>query len=57
VARRRGRLSVDESSGFLLKGIGLLLLGVIVAGGVVLATWDMTPPTRQIEKVIPNDRF
>jgi len=57
VARRRGRLSGDESSGFLLKGIGFLLLGVIVAGGVVLATWDMKPPTRQIEKVIPNDRF
>jgi hypothetical protein len=34
-----------------------LLLVLLVAGGVALATLDMKPPTRPVEKVIPNDRF
>ncbi|MBB4287276.1 hypothetical protein [Roseospira goensis] len=57
MARRRGRYAGDERSGVLLKVLGLLLLALVVAGGAVLATWDMKPPTRPVEKVIPNDRF
>jgi hypothetical protein len=57
VARRRGRVSGDERSGVLLKALGLLVLALVVAGGVALATWDMKPPTRPVETVIPNDRF
>jgi hypothetical protein len=57
VARRRGRFSGDDSSGVLFKFVAFLLLGLIVAGGVFLATWDLKPPNRPIEQVIPNDRF
>ncbi|SOD94692.1 hypothetical protein [Caenispirillum bisanense] len=35
----------------------LLVLAVIVAGVGFLATWEMPPPTAQVEKVIGNDRF
>ena len=34
-----------------------LLVGVLVAGGVFLMTWDIPPPDGQIEKILPNDRF
>ncbi|MBB4314987.1 hypothetical protein [Roseospira marina] len=57
MARRRGRFTGDDSSGVLLKALALLLLGLVVAGGALLATWDMKPPTRAVEEVIPNDRF
>lgn len=29
----------------------------LVAGTIFLATWDIPPPTRQIEKEIPDERF
>jgi hypothetical protein len=35
----------------------LLILGAVVAGGAFLTTWEIPPPTRQVEKVIENDRF
>ena len=36
----------------------LLLLLVVAAGGLaVLGTWDMPPPSKTVEKVIPDDRF
>lgn len=35
----------------------VVLLALFVAGAVFLATWDIPPPTRQIEKVLPNERF
>jgi len=37
--------------------IALLVLAVIVAAGVFLATWQIPAPTAKVEKVIPNDRF
>lgn len=37
--------------------LGLLVLVAIVAGGVLLMSWDIPPPTQPIEKVIPNARF
>jgi hypothetical protein len=30
---------------------------VIAGGGVLLANWQIPAPTKQLEKVIPNDRF
>lgn len=29
----------------------------VVGLGVFLATWDIPPPTKRVEKVIPNDRL
>jgi len=37
--------------------IALLVLAVIVAAGVFLATWQIPPPVARVEKVIPNERF
>ena len=43
------------------KRISLILLGIailiIAGGGVMLASWQIPAPTKQLEKVIPNDRF
>ena len=43
------------------KRLGLVLLGiailVIAGGGMLLASWQIPAPTKQLEKVIPNDRF
>ena len=37
----------------------LIALAVLaVAGGVVLlGTWELPPPTKTVEKTIPNERF
>ena len=35
----------------------LVLVAAIVGGGVFLATWDIPPPSKQIEKLIPDDKF
>jgi hypothetical protein len=41
-----------------LTVVVLLILVVAIAGGAVfLLTWDIPPPTRIIEKIVPNDRF
>ncbi|MBT6116779.1 MAG: hypothetical protein HOH66_02810 [Rhodospirillaceae bacterium] len=37
--------------------LGILLLAGLVAGGVLLLSWDIPPPTERVEKVIPNARF
>ena len=42
---------------FLTRLLVFAVLLVIVGGFVVLATWDMPPPSAPIEKVIPNARF
>jgi len=34
-----------------------LIIAAIAGGAAFLATWDIPPPSQQIEKVIPNDRF
>lgn len=43
--------------GMLTRVLVVLVLAVIIGGGVFLATWDMPPPSSQVEKIIPNDRF
>ena len=30
---------------------------VLLAGAVVVVTWDVPRPTTQVEKVIPDERF
>ena len=30
---------------------------VLVAGGLFVITWDIPPPTTQVEKTIPDDKF
>jgi hypothetical protein len=38
------------------KILGILIL-LIVGGAVAfLATWEMPPPSKKVEKVIPNDK-
>ncbi|MDP6352509.1 MAG: hypothetical protein QF926_16160 [Alphaproteobacteria bacterium] len=41
----------------LYRFLGIALLLSLVAGGVFLMTWDIPPPSAEVEKVIPNDRF
>ena len=41
-----------------LSVVVLLVLVIAIAGGAVfLLTWDIPPPTRTIETIVPNDRF
>ena len=36
----------------------ILLIVALVAGGTVfLATWDIPAPTKQVEKVLPDNQF
>ena len=35
----------------------LLLLAGVIGGVAFLLTWDIPPPSQQVEKVIPNERF
>ena len=37
--------------------IALAVVTVVVVGAVVLAGISLTAPTKQIEKVIPDERF
>ncbi len=39
-----------------LVALGLVVAVVVIGGGVLL-TWDIPAPTKQVEKVIPDDRF
>jgi hypothetical protein len=41
----------------MLKIIFALVTVAMVGGVVVLATWDMPPPTATHEKIILNERF
>jgi hypothetical protein len=38
----------------ILAAVAILILA---GGGVFLASWQIPAPTKQLEKVIPNDRF
>ncbi len=35
----------------------LVVVALIIGGVVFLATWDISPPVTNVEKVIPDDRF
>lgn len=41
-----------------LSRVLLVVLLVLVLGGVIfLITWDIPPPTAEIERVIPDDKL
>lgn len=42
---------------YLYRFLGITILLAIVGGVVFLLTWDIPPPSAEVEKVIPNDRF
>jgi len=42
---------------FLARLLLILVVLAIAGGGAFLMTWDIPPPTRHVEKTIPNDRF
>jgi len=35
----------------------IVVIGALVGGAVFLAGWDIPPPSAQVEKSLPNDRF
>lgn len=35
----------------------VLVLVVVLGGAMFLMTWDIPPPTAQIERVIPNEQL
>ncbi len=37
--------------------IAALVVVVIAVGVVLLATWDIPPPTAPVEKTIPDEKF
>lgn len=41
----------------LIAALAILVVLVIAGGIVVLGTWDMPPPTQQVEKELSNDRL
>lgn len=41
----------------LTKILGVVVLLIIGGGVVFLATWDMPPPSKKVEKVLPNDKI
>lgn len=43
--------------GKLVRLLTLTLIIVILGGVVFLATWDIPPPTVQVETVVPDERL
>lgn len=41
----------------LVRLLLLALLLLLIGGAVVLVTWDIPAPTRQVETVVPDDRL
>ena len=35
----------------------VLVLGLLGVAGVFVMTWEIPVPSKEVEKVIPNDRF
>ena len=60
-AVRRPTSSPSPGWAIMAKRVTLILIAiaalVIAGGGVLLASWQIPAPTKQQEKVIPNDRF
>jgi hypothetical protein len=43
-----------------MKKIAILfiaLLAILLSGGLTILTWDMEPPSHQVEKTLPNSKF
>lgn len=41
----------------LFLALFLLVLVLAAGGAVFVATWDIPPPTKEIRKVLPDERF
>lgn len=41
----------------LIKALLGLILLIVVGGGIFLATWEIPPPSAQVERPIPDSRF
>lgn len=56
---RRGTLRghPDTEDPNLARFLALALLVVILGGVVFLATWEIPPPTAEVETVIPDERL
>lgn len=39
----------------LFVSILLLLTVILIGGGIYIAVWDVPPPERTVEKVLPDD--
>jgi hypothetical protein len=39
----------------LFVSILLLLAVILIGGGIYIAIWDVPPPVRTVEKVLPDD--
>jgi len=37
--------------------IFLLVFLALVGGGAFLVTWDIPPPVKKVERILPDDRF
>jgi len=35
----------------------VLVVLMLIGGGTFLATWDIPPPVKKVERVLPDDRF
>lgn len=62
MARYRNRSVFAQGSGAgararLAQGLALILLLALAGGVIFLGFWDIQPPSRTVEKVIPNERF
>lgn len=41
----------------LTTALFVIFVVLLLVGTAFLATWDIPPPSRVVEKVIPDDRF
>lgn len=41
----------------LTTAIVVIVVAFLFVGAAFLATWDIPPPSKVVEKVIPDDRF
>jgi hypothetical protein len=39
------------------RAVFVLVVLMLVGGGAFLATWDIPPPVKKVERVLPDDRF
>jgi len=39
------------------RAVFLLVVLTLVGGATFLVTWDIPPPVKKVERVLPDDRF
>ena len=48
---------MKEAMARLAAILGVLIVAILVAGGVVLATVDIPAPSAKVERAVPEDRL